>query len=167
MVTGAAEDWPGAGSHSTCTGLTDSVPGSFLYEACTGARRFIPKSDDAVVESPGKKCNDDRGATQFLSTTTRGWCSFSLLGTCTSHREQPLCLQSSRSCLCQARSSRQSAQATSPTARHTTFSAPSPPTSTSSRATLMTYAHPHSTPHDAFFQWSGAILEEILIVDAA
>jgi hypothetical protein len=45
MVTGAAEDWPGAGSHSTCTGLTDSVPGSFLYEACTGARRFIPKSD--------------------------------------------------------------------------------------------------------------------------
>lgn len=38
MVTGAAEDWPGVGIHSSCAPVTESVPLSFLYDACTDGR---------------------------------------------------------------------------------------------------------------------------------
>ena len=38
MVTGAAEDWPGVGIHSSCAAVTESVPLSFLYDACTDGR---------------------------------------------------------------------------------------------------------------------------------
>lgn len=50
IVTGAEVDWPGAGSHSSWTGLTDSVPGSLLYEACTGGRRLMGGRGDAGTQ---------------------------------------------------------------------------------------------------------------------
>jgi len=60
MVTGAAVDCPGLGSHSKCTGFTDSVPGSFLYEACTGGRRFMavtsrPRSSRRKMTIAGRR----------------------------------------------------------------------------------------------------------------